>query len=105
MLLTGITMFAQEDILRGVQQRVGQRRITGGDTNDSLRKRDHFADSITIKYLYLDSTRFFQLDSSVNDFTTRYPIPATHIYLGNTGTASRSILFDPLFSAGWDPGF
>lgn len=45
------------------------------------------------------------MDSSVNDFTRRYPVPATHIYLGNTGTASRSLLFSPVINAGFDPGF
>jgi hypothetical protein len=45
------------------------------------------------------------LDSSVADFTRRFPIPATNITLGNTGTASRSLLFSPLVRPGWDPGF
>ena len=45
------------------------------------------------------------MDSSVDDFTKRFPIPATNIYLGNTGNASESILFSPKFNIGWDPGF
>ncbi len=70
-----------------------------------MQRRDKNADSVTIRFRYLDSTRNYLLDSSVTDFTTRFPIPATNIYLGNNGTASRSILFSPKFNSGWDPGF
>ncbi|HSU28953.1 MAG TPA: putative porin, partial [Chitinophagaceae bacterium] len=49
--------------------------------------------------------RLLMLDSSIIDFRTRYPIPASHIYLGNLGNATRSIFFDPSMKAGWDPGF
>ena len=62
-------------------------------------------DSITIVYNYLDSTHTSVFDSTLSDFTTRFPIPATHVYLGNPGTAARSILFSPSLKAGWDPGF
>ena len=100
-------LFAQEEILRGVGQRVGtgSRSLGGGKSNDSLERRDRFADSITIRYRYLDSTRNFLLDSSIGDFTRRYPVPATHVYLGNTGTATHSILFSPRMTSGWDAGF
>lgn len=81
------------------------RQVSGGKSGDSLTRRDRFADSITIRFRYLDSTRNYFLDSSVTDFTTRFPIPGTNIFLGNTGTASRSILFSPRFEPGWDPGF
>lgn len=76
---------------------------TGG--KDSLRTRNKNEDSITISFRYLDSTASYYLDSSVGDFTKRFPIPATHIYLGNTGNAARSILFTPRFSSGFNPGF
>ena len=110
-LLIGLLFFstqivAQEEILRGVGQRIGAgtRNIRGGG-GDSLQRRDRFADSITIRYRYLDSTRNYLLDSSISDFTRRYPIPATHIFLGNTGTATRSIIFSPRLQSGWDAGF
>ncbi|MET0392942.1 MAG: putative porin [Chitinophagaceae bacterium] len=45
------------------------------------------------------------MDSSISDFTRRFPIPATNIYLGNNGAASRSILFSPRMQSGWDAGF
>jgi hypothetical protein len=78
---------------------------TSSSGTDSLHHRNRNEDSVTIDYRYLDSARHFKLDSSVNDFTTRWPIPSTNIYLGNLGTASRSILFDPNERPGWDPGF
>lgn len=92
-----------------VQDRLGNlRRPAGGlgtGAADSLQRRNKHEDSITITFRYLDSTRNYLLDSSVNDFTRRYPVPATHIYLGNTGTASRSLLFSTVMNAGFDPGF
>lgn len=108
LLLAGIAGMAQEPIIRGVTDRakqLGGSLKMGAGTNDSLRKRDKFADSITIRFRYLDSTRMHMLDSTINDFTTRFPVPATNIYLGNTGAASRSILFSPNFKPGWDAGF
>jgi hypothetical protein len=107
------TVIAQEpapgNIGARVQGRLGNlRRPAGGQgtgTADSLQRRNKHEDSITISFRYLDSTRNYMLDSSVNDFTRRYPVPATHIYIGNTGTASRSLLFSPVMNAGFDPGF
>ena len=87
--------------------RVGQnlRSVKGGGGNDSLHHRNRNEDSITIYDRYLDSSRHYKLDSSVNDFSTRFPVPATNIHLGNLGTASKSILFSPTLATGWDPGF
>ena len=67
--------------------------------------RDKSEDSITIYFRYPDSSRNHKLDSSISDFTTRFPIPATHIFLGNVGNATESILFSPALKPGWDPGF
>jgi hypothetical protein len=71
---------------------------------DSLLHRTGLEDSATIIYRYLDTTRFFSLDSSVNDFTRRWPVPWTNIVLGNNGSASRSLLFSPNMKPGWDHG-
>ena len=76
----------------------------GSSGNDSLQHRDKNEDSITISFRYLDSTRSYKLDSSIGDFTRRFPIPATYIYLGNAGNAAKSLLFSPNFNAGFDPG-
>lgn len=83
----------------------GGGRGGGGQGKDSLKRRDKMEDSITISYHYLDSSHNSIFDSTLSDFTVRYPIPATNIYLGNTGNASRSILFSPANKVGWDAGF
>ncbi|GAC1420869.1 MAG: hypothetical protein NVS9B7_07020 [Flavisolibacter sp.] len=77
-------------------------RTKGGD---SLQTRNKLEDSITIRYYYLDSNTAHKLDSSINDFTLRFPLSGTSIYLGNTGQATRSLIFNPGVQAGWDPGF
>ncbi len=73
--------------------------------NDSLQKRDRFTDSITIYYRYFDSTRVRTIDSSINDFTTRFPLPYYYHTLGNYGTAAQSYFFNPFMKAGFDAGF
>lgn len=81
------------------------RMIKKAARNDSLQQRDRFADSITIFYRYFDSTRNRTIDSSINDFRTRYPLPYTYHTLGNYGTAAQSFFFNPLMKAGFDAGF
>jgi hypothetical protein len=73
--------------------------------NDSLQRRDAFADSITIFYHYYDSSAVRTLDSSINDFSTRFPLPWYYHSLGNHGTAAQSFFFNPRMKAGFDPGF
>lgn len=75
-----------------------------GPFKDSLLHRTGLEDSATIRYRTLDTARFYYLDSSVNDFTKRWPIPWSSIFLGNTGTAARSLLFSSLLKSGWDHG-
>ena len=97
---------AQQPLLRQGISKMKQFSQQGqSQGEDSLGHRNKFEDSITISFRYLDSARNYKLDSSVNDFTRRYPVPATHIFLGNTGTATRSILFSPSFRSGFDNGF
>ena len=111
--LTGVFLSARaQDERRGgnfgnrIQQRVGGLRGgSGSGGTDSIQRRNKHEDSITISYRYLDSTRNYLLDSSITDFTRRYPVPPTHIYLGNTGLATKSLLFSPVLTAGFDPGF
>ena len=89
-----------------IQGRIG--RISGGfggQSSDSLQRRDRSEDSITITYILPVTSQPAKLDSSIIDFTSRYPIPAHHVHLGNTGNATRSILFDPQMNSGWDHGF
>lgn len=77
----------------------------GGGGIDTLERRSKYEDSLTVTFRYLDSARNYRFDSSLNDFTNRFPVPATHTTLGNTGTAARSFLFAPPLRSGWDPGF
>lgn len=102
----------QEPGIRRVTDRIqqvggsfGNRGFGGGGETDSLRRRNKLEDSVTISFRYLDSTGTYKLDSSVGDFTRKFPAPATNIFLGNLGNASRSLLFSPLQSSGFDPGF
>ena len=81
------------------------RPIKKSTGNDSLQKRDRFADSITIYYRYFDSSRIRTIDSSINDFTTRFPLPYYYHNLGNYGTAAESFFFNPLMRPGFDAGF
>jgi hypothetical protein len=77
----------------------------GAKSKDSLQKRNSLQDSITISFRYLDSTRLQKFDSSITDFTQRFPVPWYHYHLGNIGTATRSMIFEPIMKAGWDHGF
>ncbi len=81
------------------------RMIKKTSGNDSLQQRDKYADSITIFFRYFDSTRNRTLDSSINDFRARFPLPYYYHNLGNTGTAAQSFFFNPLMKAGFDAGF
>jgi hypothetical protein len=42
-------------------------------TSQTLKHRDVNEDSITVYYRYWDSSRTNKLDSSINDFFTRFP--------------------------------
>lgn len=98
------------NILKGIGNRIPQGGGGGGmggpgGASDTVISRNRFDDSVTVTIYYLDSSRGIRPDSSIDDYTKRFPIPATHIYLGNTGTATRSILFAPVLKSGFDPGF
>lgn len=82
----------------------GEVKNTGTGT-DSLKHRTGLEDSITITFRYLDSSRLLRFDSSLHDFRTRFPIPATYNFLGNTGGPAKNLVFTPLMFAGWDAGF
>ncbi|MGZ5135208.1 MAG: putative porin [Flavitalea sp.] len=103
MLVVGLN--AQNDPMRRLQ---GASRLGSGMSQgqgDSLKHRTGLEDSITIRFRFLDSTALQGFDSSVTDFTSRFPIPWHHVHLGNFGMASQSLLFSPSFTPGWDHGF
>jgi len=108
MLITPVLSSAQDPMIQQMGNRikqVGGSMRSGSGSTDSLQRRNKMEDSITISFRYLDSTKSYKLDSTVTDFTRRFPLPATYINLGNTGNAARSLLFSPNFNAGFDPGF
>ena len=81
------------------------RPIRVDSSNQTLQHRDVYEDSITISFRYWDSTRINKIDSSINDFYTRYPVPWWYIDLGNFGTAAHSLIFQPNMQIGFDAGF
>jgi hypothetical protein len=81
------------------------RPIRTDSSNETLQHRDIYEDSITIFYRYWDSTRINKIDSSINDFYTRFPVPWKYTDLGNFGSAARSLIFQPYMKPGFDAGF
>jgi hypothetical protein len=81
------------------------RPIKVDSANQTLQHRDVYEDSITIFYRYWDSTRINKIDSSINDFYTRYPVPWWYVDMGNFGSAAHSLIFQPNMKPGFDAGF
>ncbi len=77
----------------------------GGGAIDSLQKRDKAEDSIAIYYRLYNSLAIRNMDTSVNDFFSKFILPYSNYNLGNLGNASKSYLFNPLQRGGWDAGF
>ena len=77
----------------------------GGGATDSLQKRDKAEDSIAIYYRLYNSLAIQNMDTSVNDFFSKFILPYSNYHLGNLGNASKSFLFNPLQRGGWDAGF
>ena len=69
------------------------RPLKKDSTSQTLKHRDVYEDSITVYYHYWDSSRINKLDSSINDFYTRFPEPWTYYDLGNFGSAAKSFIF------------
>jgi hypothetical protein len=108
-LIIGLLLSLQTTYAQGGLGRLGDRFSRGGGGSgggsDSLERRNKFEDSITIRFRYLDSTRYLMMDTTISDFNTRFPVPSTYHFLGNVGTAARPILFAPNQRVGFDPGF
>ncbi|HYK43918.1 MAG TPA: putative porin [Parafilimonas sp.] len=73
--------------------------------SQTLKHRDIYEDSITIFFRYWDSTRINKIDSSINDFYTRFPVSWRYTDLGNFGSAARPFVFHPILTPGFDAGF
>lgn len=105
LLWQGISKAQEPQLMRmGSRMRSLGQSMQGGGGQDSLKKRNKLEDSITISFRYLNKTGNFTLDSSVSDATTRFPLKSTTLHLGNFGSATKSILFQPTLSSGFDQG-
>ncbi len=101
LLLSGLGLHAQNPLGRfGNFGGGGGGASAGGDT---LVHRK--ADTITLNFRYLDSSRLLKMDSSIRDFSRKVPEPTTWINLGNVGTPARDLIFSPRMQSGWDPGW
>jgi hypothetical protein len=96
---------AQNNPLRGVGNRIGQPPVKAQSGADTFSHRTGLEDSLTIRFRFLDTSRLRNFDSSIIDFTKKFPTPWHHIHLGNLGNASRNLLFSPNMKPGWDHGF
>ncbi|MBB1285624.1 hypothetical protein HRH25_14655 [Flavisolibacter sp. BT320] len=117
LLCSGSTMLAQRTVIRdgrfpSQQPGIGQQRTTpnrGGNADsagrEGIERRDFSDDSLQVRVYNFNTVRPTTFDTSIRDFTSRFPIPATHVYLGNNGSATRSLLFTMPSRTGWDPGF
>lgn len=83
----------------------GARTGSGGSDSIKFEHRDPFADSVSIRFKYIDSVRSYTFDSSLIDFFIKVPLKPEYLWLGNNGTATSSLLFRPSTTPGWDPGF
>jgi len=99
LLLSGPGLHAQNPLGRFGNMGGGGSKGGAGDT---LVHRK--ADTITLNFRYLDSSRLQKMDSSVHDFSRKVPEPPTWINLGNLGTPARNLVFSPRMLSGWDPG-
>ena len=85
----------------------GNQQRQGSDTSgrEGVERRDYSDDSLRVQVYTFNTVRPSLIDTSVRDYTVRFPIPGTFMYLGNTGSAARSLLFTQPATTGWDPGF
>ncbi|HLK29620.1 MAG TPA: putative porin, partial [Puia sp.] len=98
-----LSSFAQDPLSRFKSIGGGGGGSKGKDT--TLTHRTGLEDSITINFRYLDSSRLRKIDSSLFDFTKRFPVPWNYVYLGNAGNAANNLFFTGHMESGWDPGF
>ena len=112
LLLLANNLFAQKTLVpesgSGFPTNIGNG--TGSNSGDktankTFEARNDAADSITIFYRKYNQNKIQFLDSSINNFNIRFPLPNYYQDLGNLSTAARSLIFNPLLTAGFDAGF
>ena len=109
---------SQQNIYRqGQSDTTHYKTLTADQQIDTMRKREQKAkDSVeysskfikvTNERLLNDSTQVFPLDTTLTNFENYSPLfqpKSPKIYLGNLGTAERSLLFEPSKTIGFDVG-
>lgn len=98
-------VFSQEELPPVGTDNLGRPMMRQDTTEQTLQHRDPLEDSITLVYYYFDSTRLHTIDSSIDDFYSRFPVDYKYIDLGNMGNAAKSIIFKPILKPGFDAGF
>ncbi|RYZ48475.1 MAG: hypothetical protein EOO14_22050, partial [Chitinophagaceae bacterium] len=83
----------------------GNARPKSDTAGTGIETRDYSDDSLQVQVYTLSRSAAGTFDTSIRDYTSRFPIPATHVFLGNDGSATRSLLFSTPRRIGWDPGF
>ncbi|WP_121355419.1 putative porin [Flavisolibacter nicotianae] len=83
----------------------GNRSSGDSSQREGVEHRDYSDDSLVVKVYRFNTVRPTTFDTSIRDYSLRFPIPATHYYLGNDGSATKSLLFVMPSTTGWDPGF
>lgn len=84
-------------------QQPGQQRTD--TTLSNVERRDYSDDSVQVSVYSFALPKASTFDTSIRDFSLRWPVPPTHVYLGNDGSATHSLLFAPPQRTGFDPGF
>lgn len=84
---------------------IGRGGGSGGGDSINFEHRDLLADSVSIRFKYIDSVRSYTFDSSLIDFYLKVPLKPEYVWLGNNGNATTSLLFNPATIPGWDAGF
>jgi len=78
---------------------------SSGPFKDSLLHRTGFEDSVTVFYHTISNRDWKLLDTTIDDFFKRWPVPWQSVSNGNHGSAVLSLVFQPIMRAGWDHGF
>lgn len=104
-LLAAIANAQQPADLNNITYDRNGRPIKRNTDSAGFTHRNDAADSLTIYYKYYNQFKPQLLDSSINDFYTRFPLPYYYNHLGNLGTAARSLLFNPNLTNGFNAGF
>lgn len=78
---------------------------SSGPFKDSLLHRTGFEDSVTVLYYTIANPDWKLLDTTIDDFFRRWPVPWSSVSNGNYGSAVLPLVFQPFMRAGWDHGF